>query len=180
MYLIAKFDDHRSNRNIDKNYFINSNMGTLEKAEVTTSIRHIGRFLKSGIPIQNSEVQDTASRKSKTRRRRIRRTQTIAKCYTFHANAIKKPKKPLWNPKDIYFCEVPVFKRFIGFMIKIQMLLFVKADKDLAQNTFIFSRMLVESYIYFRFYIYYYTIFYVLYLAESYHRLYFSKVGSCF
>ena len=180
MYLIAKFDDHRSNRNGDKNYFINSYMGTLEKAEVTTSIRHIGRFLKSGIPIQNSEVQDTASRKTKTRRRRIRRTQTIAKCYTFHANILKKPKKRLWNPKDIYFCEVPVFKRFIGFMIKIQMLLFLKADKDLAQNTFIFSRMLVESYIYFRFYIYYYTIFYVLYLAESYHRLYFSKVESCF
>ena len=118
MYLIAKFDDHRSNRNGDKNSFINSYMGTLEKAEVTTSIHHIGRFLKSGIPSYNSEVPDTASRKTKRRRRR-RRTQTIAKCYTFHANAIKKPKKPLWNPKDIYFCEVPVFKRFIGFMIKI-------------------------------------------------------------
>ena len=60
------------------------------------------------------------------------------------------------------------------------MLLFVKVDKDLAQNTFIFSRILVESYIYFRFYIYYYTIFYVLYLAESYYRLYFSIVESCF
>ena len=112
MYLIAKFDDHRSNRNGDKNSFINSYMGTLEKAEVTTSIHHIGRFLKSGIPSYNSEVPDTASRKTKRRRRR-RRTQTIAKCYTFHANAIKKPKKRLWNLKDIYFCEVPVFKRFI-------------------------------------------------------------------
>ena len=65
MYLIAKFDDHRSNRNGDKNSFINSYMGTLEKAEVTTSIHHIGRFLKSGIPSYNSEVPDTASRKTK-------------------------------------------------------------------------------------------------------------------
>ena len=110
MYLIAKCDDHRSNRNGDKNYFINSYIGTLEKAEVTTSIRHIGRFLKSVIRIYNSEVPDTASRKTKRRRRR---RQTIAKCYSFHANEIKKPKKRLWNPKDIYFCEVPVFKRFI-------------------------------------------------------------------
>ena len=56
----------------------------------------------------------------------------------------------------------------------------MKADKDLAQNTFMFSRMLVESCIYFRVYIYYFTIFYILYLAESYHRLYFSIVESYF
>ena len=38
-------------------------MYTLEKAELFASIRHIRRFLKSGIPIYNSEVPDTAGRK---------------------------------------------------------------------------------------------------------------------
>ena len=32
-------------------------MDTLEKAELTTSIHHNARILKSGIPIYNSEVQ---------------------------------------------------------------------------------------------------------------------------
>ena len=64
-------------------------MNTFEKAELTTSIRHIAIFLKSGTPIYNSEVPDTASRKT---RRRRRRAQAIAKCYTFHANT-----------QDIYF-----------------------------------------------------------------------------
>ena len=53
MYLLAKFGGHRSYRNGD----INSYMDTLEKAELTTSIRHNARILKSGIPIYNSEVQ---------------------------------------------------------------------------------------------------------------------------
>ena len=44
-------------------------MDTLEKADFTVSIRHMARFLKSEIPICNSEVLDTASK-------------------TFHANAI--------------------------------------------------------------------------------------------
>ena len=35
----------------------------LKKAEFTASIRHIGRFLKSGIPICNSEVVDASGRK---------------------------------------------------------------------------------------------------------------------
>ena len=38
-------------------------MDTLEKDELTTSIRHITRFLKPGIPIYNSKVPDTAGRK---------------------------------------------------------------------------------------------------------------------
>ena len=117
MYLLGKFDDQRSYGNGDINYFINSCMGTLEKAEVTASIRHIGRFSRSVIPIYNSEVQDKIGKKT-----RRRRTQTIGKCYTFHANAIKKPKNRLLNPKDIYFCEMPIFKRFVKldrFMIKI-------------------------------------------------------------
>ena len=58
-------------------------METLEKAKVTSSIRHIGRFLKSGIPIYNSEVPDTVD--STTRRRR---TPAVAKRFAFHTNAI--------------------------------------------------------------------------------------------
>ena len=64
------------------NYYFNSYMDSLEKAELTASIRHIAKFLKSGIPIYNSEVPDMAGRKT-----RRRRTQAIAKRYAFHANA---------------------------------------------------------------------------------------------
>ena len=60
-------------------------MDTLEKTELTTSIRHTEKFLKSGIPIYHSEVPDKAGRKT----RRRRGTQVIAKRYTFHTNAIK-------------------------------------------------------------------------------------------
>ena len=59
-------------------------MNILEKAELTTSVRHIERFSKSGIPIYNSEIPDTAVRKPR-RRRRIR-IQVIAKCYSFYVN----------------------------------------------------------------------------------------------
>ena len=83
MYLLTKFVDHRSYRNRDVKSYINSYMGTLQKVELTALIRYIIIFLKSGIPIYNSEVQDTASRKT----RRRRRTQAIAKHYVFHANA---------------------------------------------------------------------------------------------
>ena len=86
MYLIAKFGDQRSHRNGDINSYIDSHMDTVEKAELTATIRHTWRFLKSGIQIYDSEVPDTAGRK--TRRRIIRRrTQTIAKRYVFQANA---------------------------------------------------------------------------------------------
>ena len=47
-------------------------------------IRHIAMFLKSGIPIYNSEVSGTAVRKT-----RRRRSQAIVKRYAFHANTIK-------------------------------------------------------------------------------------------
>ena len=57
-------------------------MDTLEKAELTVSIRHIPRFLKSGKPIYNSEVPETADRKTTTRRR-----QAIKKRFMFHAVA---------------------------------------------------------------------------------------------
>ena len=81
MYLLAKFGDHRSYGNGDINSYIKSYIDTWEKAELTASIRQIARFLKSGIPIYNSEVPDTAGRK-------IIRIQTIAKCFTFYGNAI--------------------------------------------------------------------------------------------
>ena len=66
-------------------------MVTLEKAELTTSIRRIARFSKSGMPIYNSVVPDAAGRKP---RRRRRRTQTITKRHAFHANVEKKMSAP--------------------------------------------------------------------------------------
>ena len=56
---------------------------TSEKDEVIALVRQIERFSKSGILIHNSEVPGTANRKTR------RTTQAIAKCYVFHANAIK-------------------------------------------------------------------------------------------
>ena len=59
-------------------------MGILEKAEVTTSIRHIGRFLKSGKPIFDYQDPDMAGRKTRRRRR-----HAIMKRFAFDAfNAI--------------------------------------------------------------------------------------------
>ena len=57
MYLLAKFGVHRSNGNV--NSCMNFYMHTSEKANLTSSIHHIERFSKSGIPIYNSEVPDT-------------------------------------------------------------------------------------------------------------------------
>ena len=59
-------------------------MNTLEKAELTASVRHFERISKSGIVNYNSEVQDTAGRKM--RRRKI---QAIANHFAFYTNAIK-------------------------------------------------------------------------------------------
>ena len=53
-------------------------MNASEKA----SIRHIERFSKSGIPIHNSLVQDTAGGET-------RRTQAIARHFVFQANVIQ-------------------------------------------------------------------------------------------
>ena len=69
-------------RNGDINSYIISHMNILEKAELTASICHIYIFLKSGIPIYNFEIPDTAGRKIRSR------TQGIAKRFAFHANAI--------------------------------------------------------------------------------------------
>ena len=56
-------------------------MDALEKAELIALIRHIERYLKSGIPIYNTEVPDTVGRK--TGRRRRRRIQAIANAIRF-------------------------------------------------------------------------------------------------
>ena len=85
MHLLPKFDDHRSYRNGDINSYLNSYMDILEKADLTALIRHFVRFLKSGIPIYNSDVPDTAGRETKRRKR----TQAIVKCFAFHSNAIR-------------------------------------------------------------------------------------------
>ena len=72
-------------------------MNTLEQDELTALNRHIERFPKS--PIYNSEVTDTAGRKT-----RRRRTQAIAKRYAFHANAMKH---------FFLFCVIPVIYKLI-------------------------------------------------------------------
>ena len=85
MYLLTKFAGHRSYGNGAINSYINFYMDILEKAELTASIHHIARFLKSVIPIYNSKVSNTAGRKA-----RRRRTQTISKCFVFDAKRKKK------------------------------------------------------------------------------------------
>ena len=79
MYLLAKFSDRRSYRNGD----INSYVITLEKAELTASIRCVAKFSKQGIPIYNSEVQDTAVEKQEKEEHR-----QFAKRFAFYANSI--------------------------------------------------------------------------------------------
>ena len=74
MYLLAKFDDRRSYKNGDINSYIKSYKNTLQKAELTASIRHIAIFLKPVKPIYNSDFPD---------KRRRRRTQAIPKRYAF-------------------------------------------------------------------------------------------------
>ena len=65
MYRLAKFGGHKSYRNEDIDCYISSYIDTLKKAKLTISIRHIARFFKSGILIHNSEIRDTAGRKTK-------------------------------------------------------------------------------------------------------------------
>ena len=60
-------------------------MDTLKKAELTALMCYIERCLKSRIPIYNSEVPDTAGKKT-TRRR----TQAIGKRFAFHANTKRR------------------------------------------------------------------------------------------
>ena len=81
MYLLTKFGGRRSFGNVDITCYINSS----EKTKHTALISYIERFSKSAIPIYNFEVPYTAGRKTTKRRKK---TQTNAKCYTFHPNAI--------------------------------------------------------------------------------------------
>ena len=90
MYLLAKFGSHRSYGNGDIKSYFSSYMNTLEKAELSASVRQIERFSESRIQIYNSKVPDTAGRRTRSRRRRRRRTQVTAKRYTFHTNAINQ------------------------------------------------------------------------------------------
>ena len=53
----------------------------------------MARFLKSGIPIYNSEIPDTAGRQTR------KRTQAIANRFLLHANAIKR----LWILSLLHF-----------------------------------------------------------------------------
>ena len=77
MYLLAKFSDHRSYKNGDGNSYIKSYRDALQKAELTALIRHIARFLISGIPIYNSEFPYTAGRKTTTTRKEHRQLQSV-------------------------------------------------------------------------------------------------------
>ena len=72
-------------------------MDTLEKKGLTASISHTATLLKSGILIYNAEVQDTAGRKT----RRRRRTQATAKRYAFHVNT--KSEFVKHHTTDIFF-----------------------------------------------------------------------------
>ena len=62
MYLLIKFDGHRSCKNGNIVY-INSYTSTLEKVEPTASVSYTKIFSKSGIPIYYSEVPDEAGKK---------------------------------------------------------------------------------------------------------------------
>ena len=82
---VAKFGSYRSCRNGDINFYMISYMGILEID--TAQICHIARLLKSGTPIYNSKVPNTAGRKERRKRRRI---QAITKRYAFHVIAKKQ------------------------------------------------------------------------------------------
>ena len=70
MYLLVKSGGHNPYRNGDFNFHINFYMNTLEKAELITSVSHIERFSKSGMPIYSFDVPGTAGRKATTRRKK--------------------------------------------------------------------------------------------------------------
>ena len=77
-------------------------MNSLEKAELTASVRHIERFSKPGILTYNSEAPDTACRKTRRRSRR-RRTKTIAKRYEFQ-DVGYRATKTYTGPKTLVKC----------------------------------------------------------------------------
>ena len=72
--MFAKFGDYWSCGNGDVNSYINSNIDTFEKAELTASVYYNEIFSKLTSPIYNFEVPDMTDRNA----RRRRRTQAIA------------------------------------------------------------------------------------------------------
>ena len=81
MCLLGKYDSHRS---YEMEKYVSSYLITLEKDELTALIQHFERSSKPRIPIYNSKVPDTTSKKMKRRK-----TQEIAKRYVFNENAAK-------------------------------------------------------------------------------------------
>ena len=77
MYLLVKFEGHRSYENDDINSYINAYMNISEKAELIASIYHNERFSESGMPTYIFEVPEKMSR----------RIQAIAKRYALQATA---------------------------------------------------------------------------------------------
>ena len=87
MYPLAKFGGHRFYRKED----IISYMDILEKAELTTSICHIAKSLKSGIPICNFEVRDMAGRETRKKRESTGKFKAfclLCKCKSKHQTSI--------------------------------------------------------------------------------------------
>ena len=66
-------------------------MDTLEKTELTASILNIARFLKSEIPIYNSEVPETAGKTNEKMEKK-----NNGNCKAFFVS--RKCKRPLQNP----------------------------------------------------------------------------------
>lgn len=54
----------------DISHYINSYMNNLEKAELTASAHNTERISKSGIPINNSKLSDTACKSEKKKEKK--------------------------------------------------------------------------------------------------------------
>ena len=81
-------------------------MDTLEKVELTTSMPHIARFLKSGIPIDNPDVPDTAGRKTTTRR-----TKATTKRFAFYANATSNEQRVMSGKQKVTSKNGPIKRK---------------------------------------------------------------------
>ena len=63
---LVSFDGgHRSYGNADINSYINSYLNASGKVDLTTLIRHIERFLKSGLPISNPKSRTRLAKKTR-------------------------------------------------------------------------------------------------------------------
>ena len=79
-------------------------MNTSEKAELTTSVRHIEKFSKSGTLIYNSEILPDVDR----------RIQAIAKRYPLQAKAIYMRVEPKRNKSGQSTFENTAIMSLIG------------------------------------------------------------------